>query len=46
MKNAKGELDVVKGLAYYEHLLNEDLQKAKSDLISFMNKKYGLTLAV
>lgn len=33
LKNAKGQLEVIKGLSYYDHLVNGNLEKAKEDLI-------------
>jgi guanylate kinase len=45
LANAKVETETVKQLAFYEHLLNDDLEQSKARLIEFLNNKYGLTLA-
>lgn len=46
MNNAKGELETVKNLDYYEHFVNGDLSEAQKGLIAFINEKYGLNLVV
>ena len=43
MKNAEKELEVIKDLEYYGHLMNDELEKTKVQLIAYLNNIYEMS---
>ena len=42
MKNARGEVETVEKLEYYERLKNDDLEETKKKLVQYIEKHYGI----
>ena len=44
MKNAEKQLETVKELEYYGHIMNDELEKTKNQLVVYINNLYEMNL--